>query len=95
MIYALPLIVFGVGVLIAAALAWYALQANELIRSWQTGKHLSKKAAKRYDQSAVIAVIAVAVQLFLYRTSHKAWIVIGIGLIFLLISVRARKVVKY
>lgn len=95
MIYALPLIVFGIGIPIAAALGWFALQANELIRSWQTKKHLSKKAARRYDQSALMAVVAVAAQLFFYRTSHKAWVVIAIGLIFLIISVRARKVVKH
>ncbi len=95
MIYALPLIVFAIGLPIAAAFGWFALQSNELIRSWQTGKHLSKKAAKRYDQSALLAVLAAAVQLFFYRSSHRSWIVIAIGLIFLLISLRARKLVKH
>jgi hypothetical protein len=91
MIYALPLIVFGVGVLIAVALGWYAVQAHTVISSWQPGRHLSKKDAQRYDQSVFLAIAAAVLELVLYRNSRHGWIIVLIGLIFLIIGVRGRR----
>ena len=91
MVYALPLIVFGVGVLIAVALGWYAVQAHAVITSWQPGRHLSKKDAQRYDQSVWLAIAAAALELALYRTSRHGWIIVSVGLVFLIIGVRGRR----